>query len=157
MEKTFLLYLSVHWGDLIEQIKKICHIHFNVITDSILDLSTLISKTKNSIVCSCFGQNIHHSRGKPCVVIMGFFYRSEKKPIKISRKLVFKFVHKDSNVNSYFISSLITFKSSKSGLVCSKKLEKVMILMAFFCNRTRGCKVLPQANIQYVKNGCTRA
>ena len=27
-EKTFLLYLSVHWGDLIEQIKKICHIHF---------------------------------------------------------------------------------------------------------------------------------
>ena len=30
MEKAFLLYLSVHWGDLIEQIKKnICHIHFN--------------------------------------------------------------------------------------------------------------------------------
>ena len=28
MEKTFLLYLSVHWGDVIEQIKKICHIHF---------------------------------------------------------------------------------------------------------------------------------
>ena len=28
MEKTFLLYLSVHWGDFIEQIKKICHIHF---------------------------------------------------------------------------------------------------------------------------------
>ena len=28
MEKTFSLYLSVHWGDLIEQIKKICHIHF---------------------------------------------------------------------------------------------------------------------------------
>ena len=28
--KTFLLYLSVHWGDLIEQIKKICHIHFKV-------------------------------------------------------------------------------------------------------------------------------
>ena len=28
MEKPFLLYLSVHWGDLIEQIKKICHIHF---------------------------------------------------------------------------------------------------------------------------------
>ena len=24
-----LLYLSVHWGDLIEQIKKICCIHFN--------------------------------------------------------------------------------------------------------------------------------
>ena len=28
MEKTFLLYLSVHWEDLIEQIKKFCHIHF---------------------------------------------------------------------------------------------------------------------------------
>ena len=24
-KKPFLLYLSVHWGDLIEQIKKICH------------------------------------------------------------------------------------------------------------------------------------
>ena len=30
MEKTFLLFLSVHWGDLIEQVKKICHIHFNI-------------------------------------------------------------------------------------------------------------------------------
>ena len=31
MEKTFLLYLSEHWGDLIEQInKKICHMHFKV-------------------------------------------------------------------------------------------------------------------------------
>ena len=29
MEKTFLLDLSAHWGDLIKQIKKICHIHFN--------------------------------------------------------------------------------------------------------------------------------
>ena len=29
MEKTFLLHLVAHWGDLIEQIKKICHIHFN--------------------------------------------------------------------------------------------------------------------------------
>ena len=51
---------------------------FNVITDSIPDLSPLISNIKNSIVCSCFGQSISHSRGKPCVVIMGFFYRSEK-------------------------------------------------------------------------------
>ena len=25
----FLLYLSVHWKELIEQIKKICHLHFN--------------------------------------------------------------------------------------------------------------------------------
>ena len=29
MEKTFLLHLSAHWGDLIEQLKKFCHIHFN--------------------------------------------------------------------------------------------------------------------------------
>ena len=29
MEKTFLLYLSVNWGNLIKQIKKICRIHFN--------------------------------------------------------------------------------------------------------------------------------
>ena len=26
----FWLHLSAHWGDLIEQIKKICHIHFNL-------------------------------------------------------------------------------------------------------------------------------
>ena len=26
--KIFLLHLSAHWGDLSEQIKKICHIHF---------------------------------------------------------------------------------------------------------------------------------
>lgn len=30
-------------------------------------------------------------------------------------------------------NNLITFKSLKRGLVCSKNLEKVMILMAFFC------------------------
>ena len=24
------LHVSAHWGDLIEQIKKICHIHFNI-------------------------------------------------------------------------------------------------------------------------------
>ena len=28
--KNFLLHLSADWGDLIEQIKKICHIHFKV-------------------------------------------------------------------------------------------------------------------------------
>ena len=33
MEKTFLLHLSAHWGDLIEQIKKICHIHFKLSID----------------------------------------------------------------------------------------------------------------------------
>ena len=35
---------------------------------------------------------------------------------------------------------MITFKSLKRGLVCSKKPEKVMILMAFFCNTKRGCE-----------------
>ena len=29
IENLSSLYISVHWGDLIEQIKKICHIHFN--------------------------------------------------------------------------------------------------------------------------------
>ena len=53
------------------------------VTDSIPDLSALISNIKNSIVCSCFGQNISHSRGKPCVAIMGFFYRSEKQTLKL--------------------------------------------------------------------------
>ena len=74
-----------------------------MITDSIPDLSTLVSNIENSIVSSCFGQGISHSRGEPSVVIMGFFNRSEKN-IKISRKkLVFKFVHKNSDMNSYFI------------------------------------------------------
>ena len=31
IQKT-LLYLSVHLGDFIEQIKKVCHIHFKAIT-----------------------------------------------------------------------------------------------------------------------------
>ena len=35
MEKTFLLDLLAHWGDLIEQIKKICHIHFKVLTEAV--------------------------------------------------------------------------------------------------------------------------
>ena len=75
----------------------------DVIANSIPDLSTLISNIKDSIVCSCFGQSISHSRGESCVVIVSFFYRSEKN-IKISRKkMVFKFLHKNSNVNSYFI------------------------------------------------------
>ena len=28
MEKIVLLHLAAHWGDLIEQIKKICYKHF---------------------------------------------------------------------------------------------------------------------------------
>ena len=47
MEKTFLLYLSVHWRDLIEQIKKICHIHFKYLKleTVALPLSYLVSVT----------------------------------------------------------------------------------------------------------------
>ena len=30
LENVFLLYISVHWGDLIKQIIKICHIHFKL-------------------------------------------------------------------------------------------------------------------------------
>ena len=48
-------------------------------------------------------------------------------------------------------NNLITFNSLKSGLVMSKKLEKVMILMAFFCITKGGCEEvwegLPQATI----------
>ena len=30
IEKKILLRLLAHWGDLIEQIKKVCHVHFKV-------------------------------------------------------------------------------------------------------------------------------
>ena len=94
----------------------------SVITDSIPDLSALISNVKNSIVCSCFGQSISHSRGKPCVAIMGFFYRSLKKRLK----LVGWFLNLYIKTAMWTVTSsniLITFKSLKRGLVCSKKLE----------------------------------
>ena len=41
-------------------------------------ISFQILAPRYSIVCCCFGQSISHSRGEPCVVIMGFFNRSEK-------------------------------------------------------------------------------
>ena len=37
--------------------------------------------------------------------------------------------------------SLITFKSSNKGLECSVKLEKVIILIVFFFNVNKVCKV----------------
>ena len=75
-----------------------------------------------------------HSSGKPCVVFLWVSLIELKKNIQISRtNLVFKFVHKNSNVNTSS-NNLITFKSLKRGLLGSKKPEKVMILMAFFCN-----------------------
>ena len=40
MEKTFLLYLSVHWRDLIEQIKKSCHI-YTLTRTFVLSVTTL--------------------------------------------------------------------------------------------------------------------
>ena len=30
LSNIFLLHLSAHWGDLIEQMKKTCHIHFKL-------------------------------------------------------------------------------------------------------------------------------
>ena len=43
--KIFLLYLSVHWGDLIEQIKKkICHIHFKMNHRDICTVAHSINK-----------------------------------------------------------------------------------------------------------------
>ena len=48
--KIFLLYLSVHWGDLIEQIKKkICHIHFKMIHR---DICTVAHSINNLCQCS---------------------------------------------------------------------------------------------------------
>ena len=41
--KIFLLHLSAHWGDLIEQIKKICHIHFKAKYTGFLTLARLLS------------------------------------------------------------------------------------------------------------------
>ena len=67
------------------------------------DLSTLISNMRDSIVCSVFWQSISQSRGKYFVVITNFFYRSEKKTKINRKKLIFKFVRKDSNVKNYFI------------------------------------------------------
>ena len=38
---------------------------------------------KNSIVCSCFGQSISHSSGKPCVVIIIMGFIEVKKTLKL--------------------------------------------------------------------------
>ena len=54
MEKPFLLYLSVHWGDFIEQIKKICHIHFNwLLTFTPRSLSFSIYTSLKTIIVTC--------------------------------------------------------------------------------------------------------
>ena len=45
--------------------------------------------------------------------------------------------------------SLITFKSLNKGLECSVKLEKVIILVAFFCNLKK--KVAKLTNMHYPK------
>ena len=55
--------------------------------------------------------------------------------------MILKFVHENSNVKSNCGNNLITFNFLKKRLECSRKLEKVMILMAFFCMTKRGCKV----------------
>ena len=37
--------------------------------------------------------------------------------------------------------TLLTFKFLNKGLECSVKLEKVVVLIAFFCNLNKGYKV----------------
>ena len=66
------------------------------------DGSTLISNVKDSIVCSVLWDGQSPSRGKSSVLIMSFFYRSEKS-IKVSRKMIFEFVHEDSIVKDNYI------------------------------------------------------
>ena len=48
MEKTFFFFFSVHWADLIEEMKKVCHIHFR----ARMFLNFLAVHTK---LCSIFG------------------------------------------------------------------------------------------------------
>ena len=69
MEKTFLLYLSVHWGDLIEQIKKICHIHFKVIQSSFVSAEFFISLPL--VICREM-QSVKHLLLHP-LVLLGTF------------------------------------------------------------------------------------
>ena len=57
MEKTFLLYLSVHWGDLIEQIKKsviytLSTMEVDIVADySIISKRTYAQKFSNFPLC----------------------------------------------------------------------------------------------------------
>ena len=64
--------------------------------------STLISNAKDSIVCSVLWDGQSPSRGKSSVVIMSFFYRSEKS-IEISSKMIFEFVQEDCIVKDNYI------------------------------------------------------
>ena len=67
--KFFLPYLSVHWGDLTEQIKKICHIHFKSFGDkgemssgSCYEMMTL---------CNTLLTHFHYSHYKSYSIIAG--------------------------------------------------------------------------------------
>ena len=44
LKKVLLYFISVHWGDLMKQIKKICHMHFN--------------ETFNAIWCACLHSHL---------------------------------------------------------------------------------------------------
>lgn len=66
------------------------------------DGGTLISNVKDSIVCSVLWDGQSPSRGKSSVVIVSFFYRSEKS-IEVSSKMHFEFVHEDCIVKDNYI------------------------------------------------------
>jgi len=114
----------------------------NIITIIIPDLCTLISNVKDSTVCSGFWESISHSRWKPCIVVMGIFYRSDKKTSKfVERKWFWNLYMKTALWKVTASNNLIKFNVLKRGLECSRNLEKVMILMPFFCMTKRGYKV----------------
>ena len=49
----FLLYLSVHWGDLIKQRKKICHIHFkSTVKPNHMTIMELLSPNMYVLKCT---------------------------------------------------------------------------------------------------------
>ena len=64
--------------------------------------STMISNAKDSLVCSVLWDGQSPSRGKSSVVMMSFFYRSEKS-IAVSSKMIFEFVQEDSIVKDNYI------------------------------------------------------
>lgn len=62
----------------------------------------MISNAKDSIVCSVLWDGQSPSRGKSSVVMMSFFYRSEKS-IAVSSKMIFEFVQEDCIVKDNYI------------------------------------------------------
>ena len=65
----------------------------------------------------------------------------EKKKVKSSKSWLWNLQVNTASWMVMISDTLITFKSLNKGLECSVKLEKVVILMAFFCNLNKGYKV----------------